>query len=276
MSTERSEEMPTVGTTMIKRKRGRPRKDSLPVPGGNVSFGQPHIGQPHTEESSPSQRTSTLTAPVVFAESPQSSVGKSHTSPVGVKDNLDIKLDHFQYTLDPEEAAVWEHDETISPLHVPKHIRDKYPQFDWHYVSEYKIRTRGLGYNGWQLFKDSTYPEGIKRGNDLFLAAMPKKMAESYRRRVSERSTEAVRNVQYRGIARMEQALGELHDPDAGILQPGETVAGREVHGAGRVVRRARVGIGGNYPTREEIHERIAKGIEERNKKKVYSFLGQK
>lgn len=232
--------------------KGRGRKPKPTTQ--NVSFG--------TEKSTP---------PSISKDAP--------VPAVSVKDNLDVKLDHFQYTLDPEEAAVWEHDESLSPLYVSKAIRDKYPKFAWHWVSSTKLQTKGTGYNGWQLFRDNSHPEGIKRGNDLHLAAMPKEMAESYRRRVSERSTEAVKNIQERGIAKMEKALGELGDPNSGMLAPGEQVAGRSVSGTVEIGRRGRVGLGGNYQrglSREEAHEQIAKHIEERRKNRVYSFQGQK
>ncbi|MDP2734713.1 MAG: hypothetical protein Q8P12_00740, partial [bacterium] len=115
---------------------------------------------------------------------------------VGAKDEFDRKLDHFQYSLDPQAAMMWEHDETVSPLHVPKELKDRDPNLAWRFVSNRTLDIKGKGYNGWELFHDPAYPEGLKRGPDLRLAAMPKEYAESYRKKVQNRSTEQVRNLQ--------------------------------------------------------------------------------
>lgn len=192
------------------------------------------------------------------------------------KTELENKMDYFQYTMDEEASALWEHDETLSPLHIPRPLRSKYPELTWHFLSRAKLDAKGVGYNAWQIFKDKNHPNGLTRGPDLIAGVMPNHLAESYRRKVSERSTEAVRNIQRGAVAKMEQALGQLGDPQAGILGSGDSVAGREVRNASNVVRRARVGIGGNGLSREQVHEQIMKNIEDRNKgKKVYVDMGR-
>lgn len=196
---------------------------------------------------------------------------------VGGRDELEVKLDHFQYSMDPREVAVWEQDETISPLSVPSDIQKKYPQFAWRYVSQLKLNTRGRGYHGWELFSDSKlgYPDGVKRGNDLFLAAMPKELAESYRRTVSERSTEAVKDIQLRGMARMESALaGMPGEYQAEIIAEGGKVGGRTTLGI-TVGRNEARGFQRGL-SREEVHNQIAKSIAERKKNKVYMDMGNR
>jgi hypothetical protein len=114
--------------------------------------------------------------------------------------------DGFKYTLNEKEQAIWEHDETISPLHVPKEISDKYPGMAWKWVSNRAIENRGAGYKGWQLFSDKSNPEGVKRGNDLRLAARPQSMSDSYRKHVEEQSSQNVRDVQQGAMAKMDNA----------------------------------------------------------------------
>lgn len=202
------------------------------------------------------------------------------SKPIKVKDNLDVKLDHFQYTLNPEEQAIWENDTQVSPLTVPREIKKdvNYAGLEWRWVSNRTLEVRGKNYNGWELFRDKNHPEGVKRGNDLQLAAMPRSLAESYRRSVSERSTEMVRNMQSITIGKMEQAVRDLNDPGSGLINAGEMVGGRRVDGGIQVGRRAQFGRGGNYQRgmpREEVHERIAKSIEERRKNKVFVDMGR-
>lgn len=202
------------------------------------------------------------------------------------KDAEDAKLDYFQYSLDPKAAMMWEHDETVSPLHVPKEIKDRYPGLEWRFISNRTLDVKGKGYNGWEIFSDPAYPQGLKRGPDLRLAAMPKEYAERYRNKVSERSTEQVRNLQYGQISKMEQAVHDLNASgvEAQMLSEGETVTGqdgrtRKFGGAGiSIGRRPVVGRGGNYQrglSRSEVHEIRAKAIEESRKQKSYVFMGK-
>lgn len=205
---------------------------------------------------------------------------------VAAKDEFDKKLDHFQYSLDPQAVALWEHDETVSPLHVPKELKDQYPNLEWHWVSERNLKNKGRGYNGWEIFYDAHNPEGVMRGPDMRLGVMPKEMAERYRRRVSETSTEQVKNLQSGQIAKMDRAIAELNQAniEAGLLGDGEQLIDtqgrrREFSGAGiSVGRRPAIGKGGNYQrgfSREEVHEMQAKVIEDRKKSKTYAFMGK-
>lgn len=205
---------------------------------------------------------------------------------IETKDELDRKLDHFRYSLDPEATMMWEHDETVSPLHVPKEIKDRYPHLEWRFVSNRTLDIKGKGYNGWELFHDQSYPEGLKRGPDLRLAAMPREFAESYRRKVQDRSTEQVRNLQTGQIAKMEQAVHDLNAAgvEAGMLGDGEVLADekgrrREFSGGGiNIGARPKVGKGGGYQrgvSRAEIHEMRIKSAEAQGKNKVYAFMGK-
>lgn len=202
------------------------------------------------------------------------------------KDAEDAKLDYFQYSLDPKAAMMWEHDEAVSPLHVPNELKDQYPNLEWRFVSNRTLDVKGKGYNGWELFSDTNYPQGLKRGPDLRLAAMPKEYAQRYRERVSDRSTEQVRNLQYGQISKMEQAVHDLNASgvEAQMLSEGETVTGqdgktRKFGGAGiSIGRRPSIGRGGNYQrglSRAEVHEIRAKAIEESRKQKSYVFMGK-
>jgi hypothetical protein len=89
-----------------------------------------------------------------------------------IKDPLENKLDHFQYRASDHDLDVWQHTD-ISPMHVPKAIKDKYPDLRFRYVSKAR----------W-------------RGNDNFLAAMPEKRALAYNKAVSQRSREKIRDLQ--------------------------------------------------------------------------------
>jgi len=201
--------------------------------------------------------------------------GKSAPAPAvtAMKDEHDRKLDHFQYTMDPKEAAIWEHDEAISPLHVPNEIKKRYPGMTFRWVSDYKMRTKGQGYNGWQRFSDSRNPDGIKRGNDLHLAAMPTEMAESYRRSVSERSNRAMRAVAENTIENMEQRAAAVRG-GAEMLGPDEII--KDSSGNRRPVSGVSIAGGRRGMGAHEFQEALRKRAEERSKNKVYSFMGRK
>lgn len=196
-------------------------------------------------------------------------------------DAFDRKLDHFQYTLDPKEAAIWEHDESVSPLHVPPELKKKYPNMTFRWVSDYKLRTKGAGYNGWQLFRDGKHAEGVKRGHDLHLAAMPKEMAESYRRAVSERSSRMVRNAQEAAVANLEQRTHGIRDIE--MLAPGDEVVDKAT-GQKRPIglsigARPAVGRGGAFQrgmSQAEVRDRVQQVIEKNRSRKSYVFMGGK
>lgn len=200
---------------------------------------------------------------------------KKRTAKISMKDEADRKADHFLYSLDPESVATWEHDETTNPLTVPPEITKKYPNLAFHWISTLKLETKGRGYHGWELFKDAKldYGEGIKRGNDLHLGAMPKELAESYRRRMGERSTEAVIGIQERSTSKMESAIGNLpRESGAEIIGYGDKIGDRKT--AGIVVGSNQARGFNRGISRQEAHARIAAEISERKKAKRYVDLG--
>lgn len=184
---------------------------------------------------------------------PKKAVSEATTSsPATVlKDPLDNKLDHFQYHASDRDLDIWEHTD-ISPVHVPKDIKEKYPGLRFRYVSKQRWDKYGKEYHGWQRFTDPALaPDGVNRGNDTFLAAMPEERALAYNRYVSQKSREAVQGIQDTQIenaARMERA-------------------GIEPLGTGLVVETNQPRTGYN---RQQLLERIRKNREEHAKKKVY------
>lgn len=172
------------------------------------------------------------------------------------KDAFDRKLDHFQYTKDENELQIWERDQSLSPLHVPKDIKTKYPDMRWHWVSDKKLNRVGTGYQGWQLFKDSKHPEGVKRGNDLRLAAMPEDMARKYNEHTMSESNQRMQGLSELDLERGASALRQQ---------------GHEVEYTGHGIsldKSARRPVRGLHP--EEVKERAAKAREQAQKGRVY------
>ena len=177
--------------------------------------------------------------------------------------------DGFKYTLDEKEQAIWEHDETISPLHVPKEISDRYPDMAWKWVSTRALENRGAGYKGWEVFSDKSNPRGVKRGNDLRLAARPQSMSDSYRKWVEDKSSQAVRDVQEGAVGKMDRAIAELRARglDAEILAPGCDTDSPGTPG---------ISIGGKRGMDAgEIQRNLARVAENRAKNKKYFVMGR-
>lgn len=104
------------------------------------------------------------------------------------KDAFDRKLDHFQYEASPDAMQDWEAENPLNSRVIQK-VKKKYPGMRCRFVSSYSMDKRGVGYRGWQLFKDKEHPTGIKVGNDLHLAMMPEEMAQRYNDEMAYRST---------------------------------------------------------------------------------------
>ena len=173
-----------------------------------------------------------------------------------LKDAYDRKLDHFQYTKDENELQIWESDQTLSPLNVPADLKKKYPDIRWRWVSNKKLDRVGSGYQGWQLFKDSKHPEGVKRGGDLRLAAMPEDMARKYNAHTMSES-----NRRMQGLSELDLERGA-----SALRQQGHEV---EYTGHGiSLDKNARRPVRGLHP--EEVKERAAKAREERAKGRVF------
>lgn len=195
-------------------------------------------------------------------------------TPVKVKDPLDKKLDYFQYNRDPNAAEPWESENPMDTPQIRK-IKAEYPNLRFHFVSQRNLELKGKDYHGWQLFSDTKRPNGLKVGNDLFLAAMPEEMAQQYNEHTAYRSTERVRGLQenqMETIAQIEAqkgAMGISEVSGTGITVGSVPKFTRQI--AGRPI------AGGGYSrgyTREEVHEMAIKQREARAKARSYSIPG--
>ena len=142
--------------------------------------------------------------------------GKSVVGEGDMRSEMDQTLDHFKYTLDPNEVAMWRQNETLSPMHVPQALKKNYPELAWRWVSNRTLSEKGQGYNGFELFRDKDHVNGIKRGPDMQLAVMPKELAEERKRVLENRSSELVDNLAPGYIDRLERAMVE----SGGKVQP--------------------------------------------------------
>lgn len=112
-----------------------------------------------------------------------------------MNDEFDRKLDHFQYHASPDEIQDWKEEKPLNSR-VVRNIKKKYPGMRCRFVSNHSLEKRGKGYRGWQLFSDSDHPNGVKVGNDLFLAMMPEELAQSYNDEMAYRSTRELVKIQ--------------------------------------------------------------------------------
>jgi hypothetical protein len=185
-------------------------------------------------------------------------------------------LAKFVYQATPGELDDWEHNAEVSPMHVPKTIQNKYPDLAFRYVSRQKWDKFGKNYHGWQTFQDSEHPQGVTRGNDMFLCAMPKERAQRYRDSVSEKSNANIRARQQSALElHLSQNISQEEMEKMGIpagAEAGIVVGVRprtKLKFGGRVV----IGGGGTRGmSREEAREVARKEIEDRKKNRVYSF----
>ena len=143
-------------------------------------------------------------------------------------------------------------------------------------------------YQGWQVFKDSKYPNGLKSGGDLVLSFMPEDRAVARNLHYQEQSTEQVRGIQERQIDAIDRAAAELRAKgvDASSLVAGQTVTGDDGRsttvgvtvGASKTRNRATGAVTeryrGYHP--EQVAEMRAKAKEDRSKDRAYSIPGTK
>ncbi len=192
-------------------------------------------------------------------------------------------LEKFAYKATEGEMDEWEADETRSAMHTPREIKNRYPDLCFRYVSGYSVRTRGSNYHGWQKFSDSENPEGIKRGNDMFLAAMPKERAQRYRDKVAEDSVARIRSQQEKSIqflaseGAMSQeevdAVARANNRSDLVGSRGGLIVGVRPTTKTRFGNRTVTGGGGQRGmSRAEAHEHIRREIADRKKHRVYSF----
>ncbi len=183
-------------------------------------------------------------------------------------DPHDKKLDHFQYTKDPNQLDYWEFGEDVNTMSVPKNIRDKYPGMRFHWRSMARIDRLGMDYKGWQKFVDPTlgYAEGLKRGNDTMLFAMPEERAQKYNDKVAAESTRRVIELQENQLDIAERAShlggGSPYDPKGGGTSG--IAIGERKRGQSRGI------------SREEVVERITKQQEARSRGRVTFDMGRR
>jgi hypothetical protein len=189
-----------------------------------------------------------------------------------VKDALDLKLDHFTGTKDDKTMEWWEGDQTLSPLHVPKEVKDNtaYADRRWHWSSDTKWSKYGKNYHGWQLFTDAAHPEGIRRGNDTFLTWMPEEKAARYNAFTSRQSTQRVRGLQENQLKRSAASDPEVMQGEAHLNIGERPVSGMMIKG--KFVPTGPRGRRGY--SAEEMHEMVTKAKEDRGKRRVYSYGG--
>ena len=185
------------------------------------------------------------------------------------------KLEEFRYTASEEDLQYWEGNPEASPLNVPKAIRDKYPNMDFRWCSEAKWNKLGKNWQGWQRFTDNQRPEGLKRGNDLFLAAMPKERAQRYRDHVALESIERLRAAQSKALqAQVGSTMNskELEAMGASGATPGLLI-GQRPHTRTQFGNRTIVGGGFvRGMSKSEVRDIVRKEIADRKKNRVYSF----
>lgn len=185
-------------------------------------------------------------------------------------------LEKFSYDHTSEELEDFANNADVTPMHVPKEIKSKYPGMAFRYVSKQKWDKFGKNYHGWQVFKDNSYPEGVNRGNDLFLCAMPEERAQRYRDSVAERSNQIIRNRQEASLnLQIGQKLSSEEMERMGIPAGAEAgiVVGTRPITKTQFGNRIITGGGGTRGmSREDAREHVRKEIADRKKNRVYSF----
>ena len=138
------------------------------------------------------------------------------------KDSEDKKLEHFRYTKDPRETAIWQTNPDLSPLHVPDSIRKKYPELEFGWLATHKMDKLGGAHSGWQVFSDpefATSPEGtVKRMNDTVLGAMPKELKEKIDAAKQERAQAALLGLEETRVDQLEKLASAIGDPEAAVI----------------------------------------------------------
>lgn len=194
-------------------------------------------------------------------------------------DALDKKLGDFAYTKDPGMMEIWEAAGTASPVDVPPNIKKKYPGMRWHWSSERTWDKWGKNHSGWQTFQDKDHPHGVRRGNDLFLTAMPEEMAQARNEKLQLESTYKVRGmVEKAASSELELSDDERFESENAKqrgIPKGMSVGDRPQT---RVMLGGKLRTGGGYNRaglkRSEIHDQIIRERQDRSKRRVYSIPG--
>jgi hypothetical protein len=186
-------------------------------------------------------------------------------------DPHDKKLEHFRYTKDPNQLDYWEFGEDVNTMSVPKNIRDKYPEMRFHWRSLARVDRLGMDYKGWQKFTDSSlgYGEGLKRGNDTMLFAMPEGRAQKYNDKVAAESTQRVRELQEHQIKMNDRAAAAGLQPYEAKGKGTSGIAIGERPALGKRPAGQHRGL-----SREEVVERITRQQEQARRGRVTFDMG--
>lgn len=154
-----------------------------------------------------------------------------------LSENTDKVLDHFEYTLNEKDVAIWSGDLAASPVNPPRVLVDKYPEFEFKLASKKKLSDRGEGYGGWQVIKDAAagYPEGCYRSGDSVFVVRPKTLGDRIRK-----AKEMAAEGQIRGLSENRQQDMERRaagNPDL-LMATGSQIRNR-MAGLGVVVGRS-------------------------------------
>jgi len=188
-----------------------------------------------------------------------------------LKDELDVKLEHFRYTKDPREALIWTANPDLSPLSVPKEIKTKYPDLEFAWKRGKKIQNDQLG--AWEPFKDKQFGKSadglVKRGGeDAILCAMPKDLYGKIEAGKRERARGALIGLDQSRQDEMRHRAGG--DPEDGPLINESVVKGGRVGGTGLMVGRHNV-----RDRNEMLRERAIRESEAKQARRQYFDLGR-
>jgi hypothetical protein len=179
-------------------------------------------------------------------------------------------LEHFQYSHDPAEVAIWQQGEGVSPVDPPRELVKKYPELEFKLMSKAKIDRLGEGYKGWFILKDKAHPEGVKRGNDTIWGVRPKEIGESQRKANQERADAIIKGLpetQMEDMQRRTQGKPSRDDLTGPMIMD-RMNSGREVGGG--------ITVGRRTEQVQRAREQLIRFAEERARKKTVLDLGRR
>ena len=186
-------------------------------------------------------------------------------------EKLNNVLDRFRYTANPDDVAIWRAGRDISPVSPPEKTQKDYPELEWKLLSKKKINRLGMGYDGWQVFKDSAHPEGIERSNDSIFGVRPKSLGDDHRKAKAERAQAALSTLAESRLEEMEKraaAARQGGDEVAAVIHGHQMESGR-LAGEGIVVGRHRMAR-----RAERLRDSFEKRAQETVNRK-YVFMGK-
>ena len=219
------------------------------------SKNKPKVAEVALPEVAPEQVVETASTTEEKPRRPRIKMGRT---------DLEQKLDHFQYTNEEEALKMWEYGKDTNPLKLPAEIKKSYPHMRFRWVSRRMWDKYGKNHNGWQQFKDKTHQDGVTRGNDLFLCAIPEDVARKREDFFREQSSEKIKDIQRKAISTIEEIEAS----------GGEAIGSPEQLAKGIVIgRRPKFGKGGDYQRGLQaamVEEVIAKNREKMAKNRKY------